>query len=109
MHISQASPDCIAPSQQTLGSLQLSAYSSPNHSIPLSPLLLFESAEQVIDSGIGSSGLTSSVCEIAVSNTTTLDFQGAENLSNQVAVVEQPFQLKDLHFETAAHKSYLTA
>ena len=109
VHISQASPDRIAPSQQTMRPLQSSARSSPNHSVPLSPSSPFESAGQAIDSGIGSSGSTSSVCEIAVSDATTSDSQGAGNLYDQVAVAEQPVQPKDLHFETAAHESHPTA
>lgn len=92
-----------------MGPLQLSARSSPNHSVPLSSSSPFESTEQAIDSGIGSSGSTSSVCEIALSDATTSDSQGAGNLSNQVAVAVQPFQPKDLHFETAAHENHPTA
>lgn len=60
----------------------------------------------MIDSGIGSWGSTSSICEVAVSDATTSDSQRAGDLSNQVAVAEQLFQPKDLQFESAAHESH---
>lgn len=111
VHISQTpqEPDRTVASQQTMGSLGLSAHSPPNPSVRFSSPSPSEPAEQAVNSGIGSSGSTSSPYENAIRDAATSDTQGAGDLSNQLATAEQPLRPQDLQFESTAHDSYPTA